>query len=907
MNEHRPDPDMLLKAVQTKENRARRGSLKIFFGYAAGVGKTFSMLENAHRALASGRDVVVGYVEPHARPETQALLDGLESLPTKVLDYRGVKLREFDIDAAIVRHPDLILVDELAHTNAEGSRHIKRWQDVEELLEVGIHVWTTLNVQHIESLNDIVGQITGIVVRETVPDQVFEMADDLELIDLSPDELLDRLNEGKIYLAEQAQRAILCFFQKSNLSALREMSLRRAANRIHSDVESARKIRSDARPWATTDRLLVCVGPSPSTARVIRTAKRMATALDAQWLAVSVDTPSAQSQTQTQLRIAQHFRLAERLGAETVNLSGDDVVGSILEYARSRNVTKIFVGKTSEARWKRLLKRTVVDQLLESSGGIDIYVIHGERNDDKSIDVAQSRIERFNWFGYANAFGIAIASSLIAAALRKLIGSNSEANAGMIYLAGVAFVAFRFGSGPAIVACLFAVLAFDFFFVPPYMTFAVADTQYIVTFGVMVAIGLLISTLASRLKDQVTNTRKRERRTSTLYELGRQLSSISGKVFLASAASEKISELINGEVAVYLVDQSGKTEIAQGQDGEIAKNLVSLPAAQWVIDHSQLAGAGTNTLPNACAVFIPLVGANSCVGAIAIRSKDDNSKLLEPEQRQLLEACASQLALALERDQLAIDAAESRIQAEAEQVRSTLLSSVSHDLKTPLAAIAGACSTLLATSTLDESTRRQLLETVSNEATRLNRLLENILQMSRLDAGAIAPNMQWHVLEELVGSALHRTSSELVGHHVTTRIPADLPLLYLDGLLIEQLLINLLENAAKYTPSGTSVHISANMDSGFLRLVVCDNGPGVSEGMEEKIFDKFYRATRSPDDGRGSGLGLAICRAIANVHQGTITASPSHAGSVNHSGTNRGLEFLIRIPIAKKAPNVPSG
>ena len=484
----------------------------------------------------------------------------------------------------------------------------------------------------------------------------------------------------------------------------------------------------------------------------------MAKALDAQWLAVSVDMPIGQPEIQMQLRISEHFRLAERLGAETVTLSGDDVVGSILEYARSRNVTKIFVGKTSEARWKRFFKRTVVDQLLESSGGIDVYVIHGERTQVEGFDALTLQITPFNLIGYAYALGVTVASSLVAAGLRILFGLDSEANSGMIYLAGVAFVAFRFGSGPATIACLLAVLAFDFFFVPPYMTFAVADTQYIVTFGVMLAIGLLISTLASRLNVQVSNTRKRERRTATLYELGRQLSSIAGKVFLVSAASVKISEMVNGEVAVFLVGTSGKTEIIQGQGGSIGKHSLSLPAAQWVIDHSQLAGAGTNTLPNSCAVFFPLVGANACVGAVAIRSKDDNARLLEPEQRQLLEACASQLALALERDQHAIDAVESRIQAEAEQVRSTLLSGVSHDLKTPLAAIAGASSTLLATTTLDEPTRRQLLETVSNEASRLNRLLENILQMSKLDAGATAPFMQWHVLEELVGSALHRTS-----------------------------------------------------------------------------------------------------------------------------------------------------
>ncbi len=673
-----------------------------------------------------------------------------------------------------------------------------------------------------------------------------------------------------------------------------EMSLRRAASRIHSDVESARTMRSDPGPWGSGERLLVCVGPSPSTARVIRTAKRMATALDAQWIAVSVEMPGRQSQSKSQAKVAQHFRLAERLGAETLTLSGDDVSSSILAYARSRNVTKICIGKTCEPRWKRLLKRSVVDQLLESSGGIDIYVIRGEHDPNEGLDAPPTEAKRGNWVGYVNAVVVTVGCGLVAGGLGKMFVSNPETNSAMIFLAGVAFVAFRFGKGPATVACLLAVLAFDFFFVPPYQTFVVSDTQYLLTFGVMLAIGLLISTLASRLKVQVVNTRNRERRTATLYELGRQLSSISGRVFLVSAASAKIAEMVHGEVAVYVLCSSGKAEIIHGQDGVIGKHFVSLPAAQWAIDHGQMAGAGTNTLPSACAIFLPLLGSNACLGAIAIRSKDDNARLLEPEHRQLLEACASQLALALERDQLAIDAAEARVQAEAEQVRSTLLSSVSHDLKTPLAAIAGASSTLLSTSSLDEPTRRQLLETVSNEALRLNRLLENILQMSRLDAGATTLNMQWHVLEEIVGSALHRTRKELMNHRVTTRLPPDLPLLYLDGILMEQLLINLLENAAKYTPAGSNVEISANIDSDFLGLVVCDDGPGVSAGMEERIFGRFYRATSSPDDGRGSGLGLAICRAIVKVHHGTIVAS-----------RRKGLEFLIRIPILRNAPNVP--
>ncbi len=459
MIERRPNPDDLLAEIRENEARTRRGSLKIYFGYAAGVGKTFSMLENAQRAKRAGRDVVVGYVEPHARPDTQSLLHGLERLPTKGLEYRGVKLREFDLDAALLRHPDLILLDELAHTNAEGSRHIKRWQDVEELLDAGIHVWATLNVQHIESLNDIVGQITGVAVRETVPDQVFESANDLELVDLSPDELLERLSQGKIYREEHAQRAVHGFFQKVNLSALREMSLRRAASRIHTDVESARTMRSDPIPWASADRLLVCVGPSPSTARVIRTAKRMATALDAQWLAVSVEMPGRLTQSQSQMKVAQHFRLAERLGAETLTLSGDDVANSILEYARSRNVTKICIGKTCEPRWKRLLKRTVLDQLLESSGGIDIYVIHGKPDPSERSDATPAQVKRVNWIGYAYAVGVTAVCGLIASGLRILFVANPETNSAMIFLAGIAFVAFRFGKGPATIACILAVLA----------------------------------------------------------------------------------------------------------------------------------------------------------------------------------------------------------------------------------------------------------------------------------------------------------------------------------------------------------------------------------------------------------------------------------------------------------------
>lgn len=893
MPDTRPNPDELLYQVQAKEAQAERGSLKIFFGYAAGVGKTYAMLKNAQRAKAEGREVVVGYVEPHGRAETEALLEGLEALPAREVAYRGVKLREFDVDAALARHPDLILVDELAHTNAEGLRHGKRWQDVEELLEAGIDVWTTLNVQHIESLNDVIGQITGVVVRETIPDRVFDSANDLELVDLAPEELLVRLNAGKVYVPEQARRAIQSFFQKANLTALRELSMRQAARRVHSEVEFARREKAVSRPWATAERLLVCVGPSPTTARVVRTAKRMATALDAPWIAVSVDLAGDAPSSPANQRIAQHFRLAERLGAETVTLAGHDTAGAVLDYARSRNVTKIFIGKTNRPRWRRLFFGTVVDDLLERSGDIDVYVIHGAE-DPKDAPPTNTPPTRGNWRPYIGSTALIALTGLVASLARALHFADGEANTVMLFLAAVAWTAFRHGRAPAIWASVLAVLVFDFGFVPPYRSFAVSDAQYVVTFVVMLAIGLIISTLTARLKAQVESTHLRERRTFALYELGRQLSSLSGSVFLVSAAGRRIAEMIGGEAAIYLQRAAGAPELAFGHDTAIPRHPVSLAVAQWVIEHDQIAGTGTNTLPNAVALFLPLIGSQRTHGAVAVRVEEAD-RLLAPDVRRLLEACANQLALALERDQMAIDAAEARIQAEAEQVRGSLLSSVSHDLKTPLAAIAGACGSLLGAASLDEDARRQLLETVADEAARLNRLLENILQMSKLDAGAASPNKQWHVLEEIVGSALHRIRRELVGHEVTVSLPTDLPLMFIDGLLMEQVFVNLLENAARYTPSGTHVTIQAAIDGQAIRITVLDDGPGLPPGAEERVFDKFYRASPTVDGGRGSGLGLAICRAIVKAHGGGITA-PNRPGG--------GAEFVLRLPLSMDAPRV---
>ncbi|MFO0956788.1 MAG: sensor histidine kinase KdpD [Isosphaeraceae bacterium] len=889
MNDGRPDPDALLRRVQADDPRRGRGNLKIFFGYAAGVGKTYAMLEAARRVAASGKEVVVGYVEPHGRAETLALLEGLEILPTRVVEHRGVTLREFDVDAALARKPILILVDELAHTNDLSCRHTKRWQDVEELLEAGIHVWTTLNVQHLESLNDVIGGITGVTVRETVPDQVFERADDLELVDITPEELIERLRAGKVYVTEQAERALSGFFQKANLSALREFSLRQAARRVQTDVESERRQRSVSAPWATADRLLVCVGPSPSTARVIRTAKRMARAFDAPWIAAAVEKVGMAANPEIRARMADHYRLAERLGAEVVTLSGEGVASAVLDYARARNVTKILVGKTEQSRWKRLAVGSVVDDLIERSGDIDVYVIRGEGEPSRRAR-PQSLAVPVDSIPYLRGAAI-LAVGTLAATLVDRIGLR-EANVAMVFLAAVAFVAALCGRGPAVLSSIVAVLIFDYGFVPPRFTFAVADSEYVVTFGVMLAIALMISTLTSRFMAQVQSGKFRERRITALYELGKQLGSISGASFLAAAAARKVAELTGGEVAVYLGGPGSAPEVAYGRGTPIADHPVSDPTARWVIEHDQMAGPGTDTLPNAIALFLPLTASQQTVGALAVKAEPPR-RLLEPDQRRMLEACASLLALAIERDRMSLAASEALVQAQTEQVRSALLSGVSHDLRTPLAAIAGASSGLLQSDSIDGPTRRQLLETIAEEATRLTRLLENILQMSKLEMGVADGRMQWNILEEIVGSAIVRTRQELGDRGVQVAIPGDLPLLLVDGPLLEQLFVNLLENAARYTPARTAIGITARIEGRMVIVDLVDNGPGLPVGSEERIFEKFYRVNPNADFGRGSGLGLAICRAVAKVHGGTISAANRPSG---------GVQFTLRLPLPKNPP-----
>jgi two-component system sensor histidine kinase KdpD len=904
MTDERPNPETLLARLKASDAHAQRGKLKIFFGYAAGVGKTYAMLEAAQRERAGGVDVVVGYVEPHGRAATEALLHGLEVVATRPVPYRGVVLREFDIDAALARHPTLILVDELAHTNADGSRHAKRWQDIDELLKAGINVFTTLNVQHVESLNDVIAQITGVIVRETLPDTILEQADDIELVDLTPEELIDRLREGKVYVTHQAERALQHFFQKGNLLALRELSLRQVAQRLSKDVEAARQEKAVQGPWATTERLLVCVGPSPTSAKLIRTAKRMAAAFGAEWLAVAVETRGDEVRSEARHKVANHLRLAEQLGAEIHNLVGENVAQAILDYARSRNVTKIVVGKTALPWWRRILGGTVVDQLLERSGDIDVYVIRGAPEQTAPKEPAPQP-EPILWRPYAEAAVIIALCGLLGWLCHSL--KFALTNTAMVFLLGVAIVASRYGRGPAITASIVNVLAFDFFFVPPRFSFDVEEAQYLVTFAVMLGIGLLISELTSRRREQLRASQRQERRTAALYRFTKQLSEIAGVEFLIRTAGLQLRDIFAGEIVLYLRSSpAGPVELRFGDDTAIAKFAVNGIVAQWVADHEQMAGMGTDTLPNATALFVPLIGSQHNVGALGVCT-DDAERFLDPEQQRLLETCASLIALSIERDQSVLDAHEAQLRVQAEQLRNSLLSSVSHDLRTPLAAIGGAAASLLrsqesgvrgqGSGVRDDDTRRELLQSIVDEAHRLARLVDNLLDMTRLESGAVVLNKQWHVLEEIVGSARNRLRRELDGHGVHVDIPGDLPLLMLDGTLLEQVFSNILENAARYTPAGSRIDITARPLGRRVEIRIADNGPGLPPGSETRIFEKFYRGTTiSPVDGRrGVGLGLTICQAILLAHGGAIRA---------HNRPEGGAEFIIELPLEENAPRV---
>ena len=891
MSEVRPDPDQLLERVRADEARQARGKLKIFFGAAAGVGKTYAMLEAARARKAAGVDVVIGWVETHGRADTEALLPGQERLPPRTVEYRGASLHEFDLDAALARRPALILVDELAHTNAPGSRHAKRWQDVTELIAAGIDVYSTLNVQHLESLNDVVARVTGVPTRETVPDSTIEAADEVELIDLPPDDLIQRLRDGKVYVPEQAGEAVQRFFRKGNLIALRELALRTTAARVDAQMEVYRRDHAVPGTWPVAERILVCVSPSPLATRVVRAARRMAAGLRAEWVVVNVETPgNARLSEADRDRVVQTFRLAEQLGAETTTLTGHDVSAEVLTYARQRNVTRIVLGKPARPRWREALFGSVVNELVRQSGDIDVYVITGEREGTPPAAVERPAPPT-DWRGHGQAVGIAALSTAVA---WLMLPYFAPANLIMVYLLGTVLAAARLGRGPAILASVLSVAAFDFFFVPPYLTFAVSDTQYFVTFGVMLLVAIVISTLTARIRDQAQAARQRERRTALLYSMTRDLVSQQGLDELLQAAARHIAEVFGRPVAVLLPDAEGRL-VRRGGDLILgAEDGSELAVARWVQEHGQIAGRGSATLPGARALYLPLRAGRGTVGVLGIEPLSDHA-LAIPEQLHLLETFAAQTALAIERVGLVEEAQQARVQSETERLRNSLLSAVSHDLRTPLATITGSASALVEQEAqLDASARRELAQAIQEEADRLNRLVHNLLEMTRLESGGIRVRKDWHPLEEVVGSALARVEKHLGERRVDISLSPNLPLVPLDPLLIEQVLINLLDNAVKYTPEASPVEISASVEDAAVRVTVADRGPGFAPGEEARIFEKFYRG-HDAGARTGAGLGLAIARGIVEAHGGRITAESRPGG---------GAVFRFSLPLAAEPPEV---
>jgi two-component system, OmpR family, sensor histidine kinase KdpD len=881
MSQVRPDPEALLARVTEEEARAHRGKLKVFFGAAAGVGKTYAMLEAAREQREDGIDVVVGYVETHGRAETEALLQGLEVLPRRAVEYRGATLSELDLDAALQRRPAVIVVDELAHTNAPGSRHAKRWQDVVELLDAGIDVSATVNVQHIESLNDVVANITGVVMRETVPDSVFEQADEVELIDLPPDDLLQRFRDGKVYMPTQAQDAIDNFFRKGNLIALRELALRRTAARVDAQMRVYRREHAIDRVWPTVERVLVCLGPGPWSTRLVRAGKRMADQLGAEWIAAYVETPR-------QLRlppaakdsVIQTMRLAEQLGAQTITLSGERLSDAILAYAHDRNVTKIVVGKPTRTRLQRVLLGSIVDTLVQGSGDIDVYVIGGGREDAPRPRVRR-RVPATDWTAYA----VAVAVVALATGIAWLLPPLSElSNIVMVYLLGIVAVAMRSGRGPSLLASVLSVAAFDFFFVQPQFTFAVSDVRHLLTFLVMLIVGLVISGLTVRTRTQAAAAQHREQQTAALYAMSRELAGTRGVDALLQIAVRHVGEVFRAQVAVLLPDAGGG--LGSWAGGQFDVDGSDLGVGRWSFDHRQPAGHGTETLPGASALYVPLLGSSGPVGVLGLRPADPHA-MDEPERLHRLETFAAQTALALERARLASEAQEAEVRIETERLRNSLLSSVSHDLRTPLATITGAVSTILQSRTgLNAETQRELLLSVHEEAERLNRLVQNLLEMTRLESGTLQLKKDLHPPEEVIGAALTRLGKRLADRRVTTRVPSDLPLVPMDDVLIEQVLMNLLDNAVKYTPSGSPIEVIATATDQNLTIEVADHGRGLPPGEEDRVFEKFYRT--EPIGGRGAGLGLAICRGIVRAHSGRIWAQ-------NLPGA--GVAFLFTLPL----------
>ncbi len=891
--EHRPSPEALLEAARREERRV--GKLRIFVGAAPGVGKTYEMLQQARARIKDGYDVVAGIVETHGRKETEALLQGLEIVPRRVIDYKGQALQEMDLDAIIARRPQIALVDELAHTNVEGSRHPKRYLDVEELLNHGIDVYTTVNIQHIDSLNDVVAQITHVRVRETVPDAVFDRADAVELVDLTPADLIQRLKEGKVYVPKQAERALEHFFSPANLTALRELALRRTAERVDEQLLNEMQARAIQGPWAAGERILVCISEDPRAAGLVRYAKRLADRLHGPWLALYVEGRRSLQLTEVERdRVADTLRLVDSLGGEAVTIPAgyrgisDDVIG----YAHAHNVTQIIIGKSARSRWFEILHGSVVHDLVRRSGNISVHVIAGDHLPGgaipkKTVDTSDDG-EAYD----PRPYGLALLAVAIALGCGELVDYwVGVENVDLVFLTAVVAVAARFGLLPSLFASVASAIAYNFFFLPPIYTLTIADPHNIAAFALFTIVAIVVSNVAARSRMQAVAAQARVRAVDALYSFSRKLAGAGTLDDVLWATAYQTALMLKVRV-VLLLPSNGSIAVKAGYPPEDTLDEADLAAARWTWQNDRAAGRGSDTLPGAKRLFLPMHTGRGAIGVVGIDS-DKPGPLLTPDQRRLLDALMDQGALAIERVRLVEDMDRVERTAETERLRAALLTSISHDLKTPLASVLGSAGTLRdLAARLSDGEKAELLSTIIDESERLNRFIANLLDMTKLESGAVTPKLAPHDLSEIVGSTLRRAAKILQHHAVLLDLAVDVPMVTVDAVLFEQVLFNLLDNAAKYAAGGTTILIRTWRDRQAASLQIIDEGEGIPQVDLEHIFDKFYRVQKTDQVRPGTGLGLAISRGFIEAMHGTIAAANRH--------DRQGAVFTVTLPIPQE-------
>jgi two-component system sensor histidine kinase KdpD len=883
----RPDPDALLKEAQ----RAGRGRLKVFLGMAPGVGKTYEMLQQAARRQAQGTNVLVGVVETHGRSETQALLNGLEVLPRKPIDYRGRTLLEFDIDAALARKPGLLLVDEYAHSNIPGSRHPKRWQDVEELIAAGIDVWTTLNVQHLESLVDVVWKITGVRQRETVPDSVLSEADEIEVVDITPAELRQRLEEGKVYLPDTARQAAVHFFKPENLTALRELALRRAAQTIDEQLIGAMRRAGVEGPWAAGERILVLVGPDPMAPVLVRAGRRLAEMMNAPWTVVHVERPSRPVTAPDRVgRMNEAFRLAEQLGATTQMLTGDDIVVAVLDYAQRNNATQIVIGKGRDSRWREVFGRSLAGAFTRRARGAALHIVTESGAPGALPHLPQLKLDlRKQWRGYVAGAGFIALATAISFVLDRTF---ARADVGMVFLSAVLAAGVLYGLRTAMTAATVAFLVYNFFFLEPRYSFQIGSPTDVLTLFVFWAAALATGSLAGRLRDQQRATSRRASAVTTLLAASRRLSATAKQQDTAQALAEQLSAASGGR-AMVLLPVEGEIAPAAGAPDLPDLSATDLAAARWAWEKGEPAGSGTGTLPNATWTFRPLQGLKARSGVAATEPNAAEG----PEDERFILALLDQGAVALERAEFAAEAADAEALRRSDRLRTALLNSISHDLRTPLSTVLGSTTTLIDYGEeLRPEVRRDLLDSVREEAERLNGYVGNLLDMTKIEGGALAPRKDWVDAREVLTAALERVGRRLGDRQTVRDFPDRLTMVKADPGLLEQALVNILENAIAYSPDDSRIEVAAYEDLRNVVISIEDEGRGIPTAELEHVFEKFRRMDQSSDRGKGAGLGLAISKGFVDAMGGRIAAaSPIHEG--------RGTRILISL--VKETPTPP--